>query len=86
MKNITLSADENAIEEARIKAQLNNTTLNLEEWKIFINRFMFPICVIYPGKEIFYTALDIKLETRYGFHDSLIINVDFLNNYPHVKI
>ena len=34
MKNITLSADENAIEEARIKAKFNNTTLNtlFREW------------------------------------------------------
>jgi hypothetical protein len=34
MKNITLSADENTIKEARLKAHTNNTTLNnlFREW------------------------------------------------------
>jgi predicted nucleic acid-binding protein len=50
-----------------------DTPLSLEECKNFINRFMFPICTIYPNKDIFNTALDIKLETGYGFYDSLIL-------------
>jgi predicted nucleic acid-binding protein len=47
--------------------------LSLEDCKLFINSFLFPICTVYPGNEIFNTALEIKLETNFSFYDSLIL-------------
>lgn len=45
----------------------------IDDCKYFINRFLFPICEIFPGIELYNTALDIKQKSGYGFYDSLII-------------
>ncbi len=54
--------------------------LSLEDCKIFINSFLFPICTVYPGNEIFNTALEIKLETHFSFYDSLILASAYTDN------
>jgi predicted nucleic acid-binding protein len=54
-----------------------DTPLSLEECKNFINRFMFPICAIHSNNDIFNTALDIKLESKYSFYDSLILSAAY---------
>ncbi len=54
--------------------------LSLEDCKIFINAFLFPLCTVYPGNEIFNTALEIKLETHFSFYDSLILAAAFADN------
>lgn len=51
--------------------------LSLEECKAFITKFLYPICMVYPGNEIFNTAIDMKLETGYSFYDSLILAAAF---------
>ncbi|MBS3899160.1 MAG: PIN domain-containing protein [Dethiobacter sp.] len=45
----------------------------IDDCKYFINRFLFPICEIFPGIELYNIALDIKQKSGYGFYDSLII-------------
>lgn len=47
--------------------------LSLEECKNFINSFLFPVCTEHSSIDVFNTALDIKLETGYGFYDSFIL-------------
>jgi len=54
--------------------------LSLEDCKLFINSFLFPICTVYPGNEIFNTALEIKLETHFSFYDSLILASAYSDN------
>ncbi len=54
--------------------------MSLEDCKIFINSFLFPICTVYPGNEIFNTALEIKLETHFSFYDSLILASAYTDN------
>lgn len=41
--------------------------------KTFINRYLFPLCGVFPGMELYNAALDIKDNTGYGFYDSMII-------------
>lgn len=48
-------------------------TFTADDCKYFINRFLFPICEIFPGMELYISALDIKQRSGYGFYDSLII-------------
>jgi predicted nucleic acid-binding protein len=41
--------------------------------KYFINKFLFPICEIFPGLDLYNKAIEIKEITNYGFYDCLII-------------
>ncbi len=54
--------------------------LNIEDCKLFVNSFLFPICTVYPGNKIFNTALEIKLETYLSFYDSLILASAYTDN------
>ncbi len=54
--------------------------LSIEDCKLFVNSFLFPICTVYPGNEIFNTALEIKLETYFSFYDSLILASAYTDN------
>jgi predicted nucleic acid-binding protein len=47
--------------------------LSASDCKTFINNFLFPICDIFPGLELYNKAIEIKESTNYGFYDSLII-------------
>lgn len=49
------------------------TPLLTSDCRTFINKFLFPLCEIFPGLEIYNKAIDIKEITNYGFYDSLII-------------
>ncbi len=49
------------------------TPLLTSDCRTFINKFLFPVCEIFPGLEIYNKAIDIKEITNYGFYDSLII-------------
>jgi predicted nucleic acid-binding protein len=49
------------------------TPLSPDDLMIFINRFLFPICDVLPGLEIYNTAVEIHKSFGYGFYDSLII-------------
>ena len=54
--------------------------MKLEDCKKFINNFLFPICTVYPGNDLFNTALEIKLETSFSFYDSLIAASAYTDN------
>lgn len=47
--------------------------LSAPDCKTFINNFLFPICDIFPGLELYNKAIEIKESSNYGFYDSLII-------------
>lgn len=47
--------------------------LSLEKCKEYINKFLFPICIVYPNNELYNLALDIKFETNYSYYDCLIL-------------
>jgi len=40
----------------------------------FISEYLFPMCSVFPGMELFSTALEISESTKYSFYDSLIIS------------
>ena len=45
----------------------------VDDCRHFINRFLFPVCGVFPGIDLFNTALDVKGRTGYSYYDSLII-------------
>jgi predicted nucleic acid-binding protein len=47
--------------------------LSISDCKYFINKFLFPICEIFPGLDLYNKAIEIKEITNYGFYDCLII-------------
>ena len=47
--------------------------LSIFDCKYFINNFLFPICEIFPGLDLYNKAIEIKEITSYGFYDSMII-------------
>jgi len=47
--------------------------LSILDCKYFINNFLFPICEIFPGLDLYNKAIEIKEITNYGFYDCLII-------------
>lgn len=47
--------------------------LTVNDCKTFISRFLYPICDIFPGIDLYNSSLAIHEETGYGFYDSLII-------------
>jgi len=47
--------------------------LSLEDCKTFINRFLYPICAVHPGIELYNTALDIRKNANYSYYDCLIL-------------
>ena len=49
------------------------TPLSIIECKTFITRFLYPMCDIFPGFELYNESLRIHDETGYSFYDSLII-------------
>lgn len=49
------------------------TPLSPGDCKTFVNRYLYPLCSIFPGIELYNAALDIKETTGYGFYDSIIL-------------
>jgi len=47
--------------------------LSTSDCRIFINKFLYPLCYIFPTLELYNKAIDIKETTNYGFYDCLII-------------
>jgi predicted nucleic acid-binding protein len=47
--------------------------LSISDCKYFINKFLFPICEIFPGLDLYNKAVEVKEITNYGFYDCLII-------------
>lgn len=68
LKNITLSADEALIREARRQAALHNTTLN----ELF-RAVLSPLCGQVPSRDFYERALQIRTATGYAFYDALIV-------------
>jgi len=40
----------------------------------FITGYLFPLCSVFPGIELFSSALEISESTQYSFYDSLILS------------
>ena len=40
----------------------------------FITGYLFPLCSVFPGIELFSSALEISESTKYSFYDSLILS------------
>ena len=47
--------------------------MSLSDCREFINRFLFPVCEVFPGMELYNTALDIREKSGYNFYDALIV-------------
>jgi predicted nucleic acid-binding protein len=47
--------------------------LGTEECKIFLNKFLLPICEVHSSNNLYNIALDIKNETNFSFYDCLIL-------------
>lgn len=45
----------------------------------FITEYLFPLCSVFPGTELFCSALEISESTRYSFYDSLILSSSLLS-------
>ncbi|OQB53134.1 MAG: tRNA(fMet)-specific endonuclease VapC [Firmicutes bacterium ADurb.Bin146] len=41
--------------------------------RYFIQEFLIPMCSVFPGTELYFSALEISESTQYSFYDSLII-------------
>lgn len=50
------------------------TPMTIEDCKVFVNKFLYPICAVFPGINLYDTAFDIKAKTGYSFYDSLILS------------
>lgn len=53
--------------------------LKPEDCKQFINKFLYPICGIFPGTELYNYALDIKENSGLSFYDSLVIACAYMS-------
>lgn len=40
----------------------------------FITRYLLPLCSVFPGNELFASALEISENTQHSFYDSLILS------------
>lgn len=47
--------------------------LSNNDCRQFVNRFLIPLCGVFPGTELYNSALDIKEKTGFSFYDSLIL-------------
>lgn len=58
--------------------------LSLEECKEYVNKFLFPICIIYPNNELYNIALDIKFETNFSYYDCLILASAYISKCKYI--
>lgn len=54
--------------------------LTYEDCKTFINRFLYPLCDVFQGIELYNSALLICVDTGYSFYDSLILSATIKSN------
>jgi len=46
--------------------------LTQEDTRDFLQKVLLPLCQIYPDIDLYTLALDVQVETRFSFYDSLI--------------
>ena len=49
------------------------TPLSGEDAKLYLQKVLNPLCMIFPGSELYGNALEIMGQTGYSFYDSLIL-------------
>jgi len=49
------------------------TPLKPDDAKIYLQRVLGPVCKVFPGVELYQSALEIMQQTGYSFYDSLIL-------------
>ncbi len=47
--------------------------LKIEDIQLHLEKIIYPICEIFPTKELYVSALDINQRWQFSFYDSLII-------------
>ncbi|MGR3179677.1 MAG: PIN domain-containing protein [Candidatus Anammoxibacter sp.] len=49
------------------------TPIKVQDSKKYLDKILFPLCEIFPTKDLFEIGLDIQSTTNYSFYDSMII-------------
>ena len=47
--------------------------INPNDLKIYIEKVLYPVCEVFPSKELYFSALDIQKRWQFSFYDSLVI-------------
>lgn len=47
--------------------------LSLQDSQLYLEQVLVPLCEVFPTRELYSAALNIKKETTYSFYDSLIV-------------
>ena len=47
--------------------------LTVVDCKIYLNKVLFPLCVVYPDNSLYENTLDVQAATVYSFYDSMVL-------------
>ena len=47
--------------------------MNIEHLKEYVDKVLYPICEVFPSKDLYINSLEIKERWKFSFYDSLII-------------
>ena len=75
----SLSSNDGIISYQVVQEFLNISTrkfkvpIKAQDSKKYLDKILFPLCEIFPTKDLFKIGLDIQSTTNYSFYDSMII-------------